>query len=209
MVSMERRMINRKNPMYRPLQAVAQFKLAFLFLCYLTIVSCATKTKYVETMPALVLENGMQVNTCHDYEQMRSVFVLQDTPANKMVSAQYLVCSLAIGLSPDLFIDITMRAIFHGLKIDQLPLSISGRRANQLSLSSAGFQLWLEKSMLSLDNPQHAIQIQYKGMLKNGNHLIWVSDVAPSGNYAAFYPAIVIIQDGRVLGTAPVYASGY
>ncbi|WP_371193921.1 hypothetical protein [Glaciecola sp. SC05] len=178
-------------------------------LLLLAISGCNNAPKYVEKMPPLILENGLEVSSCHDYEQMRSVFKVGESVANKRVSADYLVCSLAIDLTEDLDSESTMRRIFHGLMLRDIPTSLSAGVFKQSALSGAGFQLWLEKSMLTFENDQTSIQIQYKGKLKNGNHLVWVSDLAQNANYAAFFPAIIIMQDGKVLGTAPIYASGY
>jgi len=196
--------------MFELASSFIQKTIILVLLALLT--ACSSKPETPISMSTLVLENGMQVNNCHEYEQMRSVFVIQDSPANKKVSAEYLACSLSLNLLPNPNIDVAMRSIFHGLKLYQLPLSLSSVANKDLSLSSAGFQLWLEKSMLSFGDYQGAeqsIQIQYKGMLKNGNHLIWISDTFENGRQVAYFPAIVMMQDQQVAGAAPLYASGF
>ncbi len=182
---------------------------AFILLGLVLLSACQSEPEYKASLRPVVLENGMQVTTCHDYEQMRAVFRLQETVSNQMAAAEYLPCSLAIGISPDDSPEVTMRAIFHGLNVRDLPTSLGPSVARGVSLSKAGFELWLERSMLTYSDDQAVIQIQYKGQLKNKNHLVWVSDNALEGNYVSYYPAIIMMQDGKAIGAAPLYASGF
>lgn len=182
---------------------------SLLVIAAMFLFSCASEPEYQSTLTPIVLESGVQVNSCHDYEQMRNVFRLQENVSNQLASAEYLPCSLAIGVTPDLTPEVTMRAIFHGLKVRAIPTSLGPSVSQDVSLSMAGFNLWLERSMLTFSDEQSNIQIQYKGQLKNKNHLVWVSDRTTQGNYVSYYPAIIMMQDGEVLGAAPVYASGF
>ncbi|MFC4701462.1 hypothetical protein ACFO4O_14945 [Glaciecola siphonariae] len=173
------------------------------------LTACNNSPEYQESLSPVVLENGIQVSTCHDYEQMRAAFQLSETLGNQLTSAEYLVCSLAVGVTANPNKDKSLRAIFHGLDVRALPTSLGPLIEKGVSLSSAGFQLWLERSMLTYNDDGSQLQIQYKGQLKNGNHLIWVSDRSVDGNYASFFPAIVVMEDGKAVGAAPLYASGF
>jgi hypothetical protein len=181
----------------------------FSLVFSLHLTGCMSAPKEPQKMPPVVLENGLQVTNCYDYQQMRAAFRLSETVSNQIAAAEYLTCTLAMDLRVNDNPELTMRAIYHGLSVRELPTSLSGNAETGLSLSGAGFQLWLEKSMLTFEDEQSFIQIQYKGKLKNANHLVWVSDRAKEGNYAAYFPAIIIMQDGKVLGAAAVYASGF
>lgn len=184
-------------------------KFGLALLLALNLLACESAPDFIEKLRPVVLENGLQVDNCKDYEQMRAGFRVQESVANQFAAAEYLVCTLSLDLVEDDQPEKTMRAIYHGLSLRELPTSLSPSVERGVTLSNAGFQLWLEKSMLTFDDEQTAMQIQYKGKLKNGNHLVWVSDKSKEGNYAAFFPAIIVMQDTRVVGAAAVYASGF
>ncbi|WP_395338022.1 hypothetical protein PN836_010415 [Ningiella sp. W23] len=161
-------------------------------------------------MSSLTLESGMRVSSCAEYEQARAAFRISETLANQIISAEYLRCSLSLDLQVDEQNTKTMRAIFHQLELRALPTSLGPSTERGKSLSQSGFQLWLERSMLTYNDEFTDIQIQYKGKLRNGNHLIWVADKATQGNYVSYFPAIVLFDEEQaVVGAAPIYASGF
>jgi hypothetical protein len=182
---------------------------AAILFSLLLIAGCKNTPEYQAPLRPVVMENGLQVSSCDDYEQMRAAFRLRETYANQLASAEYLACSLSLDLRADEQAESTMRAIYHGLSVRELPTSLSPSVARGVSLSKAGFQLWLESSLLTFSDEFTAIELQYKGKLENGNHLVWVSDKSTEGNYVAFFPAIIVMQAGKVVGAAPLYASGF
>jgi hypothetical protein len=181
----------------------------FLSLALGVLAACQHNPQYIKTLSPVVMENGMQVSTCDAYEQSRAAFKLAPSYGNQRASADYLICSLSLNIKAGEETDKVMRDIFHQLTLDSVPNSILSMSTQQTSLSGAGFQLWLEKSLITFNNENIQIQIQYKGQLANGSHLVWVSDKSIQPSQIKYFPAIIMFEAGKVVGAAPLYASGF
>nr|WP_136251116.1 hypothetical protein [Ningiella ruwaisensis] len=179
----------------------------------LFVFSCQTAPEKKTAMPRLQLENGQYVESCRAYNQARIVFKIAETYANQLLSSQYLSCSLDSSLQPAENQNAVVRAIFHQLPVRSMPLSLAPMVDGDETFSMAGFNMWLEKALLTYTDELVNIEVQYKGQLPKSRHLVWVSDKGLQGNYIAYFPAIVMTKNTEtglvVEGLIPLYQSGF
>ena len=154
----------------------------------------------------IAMESGKVASDCASYNKLRASERILETSINKLVSSEYLECSLTRGVEQTSNVDNFIELLMNSVRIRQFPLSL-GPQINRKTLLKDKFD-YNGKFSLEYENGQHHIRITYKGKISEGRHLFWVTDEILDATYRAYYPAVVVSSHNGFV-VEPYYGGGF
>lgn len=180
-------------------------------------------------LPELMLENGEIVTDCASYKASREHLRISERYRDQHTAKYYLQCSKYL-VSDSVFeaaASVLRTMLLHVTPYD-FPLSINPQFGAAPNLNDVGFVHLNDTTLLFEDEFTH-ITIKYKGIVSMlevkqltlndtpSTHLLWIEEKAKTGNYVAYYPALITLLNGNSASkqaqgkpaVSSVYKSGY
>ena len=188
------------------------YKYIVTILC-MSVVACQAQNNDT-TLPTILFENGEVAANCEEFNTLKQNYRVEETVNNQNLTVHYLPCSLdgdAKMNSGSFKVDVeVLENIMTGLKVRQLPTSLSQTVTPEDTFKDAGFEIDTESNSLTLTgDPNRNFRLILKGQQNANAYTLWVFDEILDASYKSYYPVNVTLNDDGSIDTSPVYESGY